>query len=153
MHELHGVDELKHELPNALSLKWTTTKADGFVKITHRTELQDQIHVNLRFESMDEVDSVRVIAKTFVTSEFQEMIVARGRTSATVGGLGQALDGHELVIGIIFGQENHTEGSMVERGNRLETPVQEHALDETILHAVHSSPVLEDTDKMTERSR
>ena len=108
--------------------------------------------MNIRFESMDEVDNVRMVAETFVTSELQEVIVAGCRTSAIVGRLGQALDGHELVIGNVLGQENHTEGSMVERGNRLETRVQEHALDETILHAVHSSPIEEDTDKITESS-
>jgi hypothetical protein len=60
VHALDGTDQLKHEVTDVLGLEGALAKANGFIEVTIRTELQDEVDVVLGLERLEKIDDVGV---------------------------------------------------------------------------------------------
>ena len=58
VHVIDSTDQLEHESTNVLSLQWTMTRSNCFVKISLRAVLQNQISMSISLKVVNKIDKV-----------------------------------------------------------------------------------------------
>jgi len=95
MHVLDGGDQLKHEISDMLRLERAFVEADGFIKISHGAELEDDEEVGLGLEGIEKAHDMGVLPEQIVEPELLGVIVVI--VMVVMRWLGETLDGNKLV--------------------------------------------------------
>lgn len=136
---LHSTDQLHHEVADVLRLQRTLVKADGLVQVTVGAVLEDKVDVVLGLKGLEKVDDVGMGTKPEVDTELLRALVDSKCRRAIDGsrGLGNNLDGNEIIGHKVLGLEDHAKGAIVECRNGFVSAMEYNTCLKLITHALH----------------